>query len=257
MSLQNTSPLLAEKMPTDFEDVVSSLLSLANKHRHDSPREVMKQGSDDAEIPRHQFSSPARTSPKRVPPFILPNTANGYTRPMMPQFLPYFQWLQGKQIESEHSQFQMFLHKAADEVRRDSIRRNSASNVHSPVIMKRRASCFENITADKLYATKEISENEGCDGSVRTKAKRKRLNAQQIYILNWVFGKTTFPSTELRKILGNSLGLSCRTIQIWFQNKRQSYRFKVKLPDQQELLYQMAMFLSMLINQLHYCMSDL
>lgn len=60
------------------------------------------------------------------------------------------------------------------------------------------------------------------------KLKRKRLNPHQLFALETVFEETCFPSTDLRNRLGLHLGLSPRTIQIWFQNKRQSSRNKNK-----------------------------
>ncbi|CAO3643494.1 unnamed protein product [Cunninghamella echinulata] len=54
------------------------------------------------------------------------------------------------------------------------------------------------------------------------KAKRKRASPTQLSVLNRVFNQTYFPSTELRI----ELGMSPRTVQIWFQNKRQSLRTK-------------------------------
>ncbi|CAG8471232.1 2287_t:CDS:2 [Diversispora eburnea] len=59
-----------------------------------------------------------------------------------------------------------------------------------------------------------------------TPPKRKRANANQLKVLNEVFHQTFFPSTELRIQLGKQLGMSPRTVQIWFQNKRQSWRSK-------------------------------
>jgi hypothetical protein len=43
-------------------------------------------------------------------------------------------------------------------------------------------------------------------------------------VLNQVFTQTFFPSTEMRNELAKQLGMSPRTVQIWFQNKRQSIR---------------------------------
>ncbi|KAI9294989.1 hypothetical protein K502DRAFT_284954, partial [Neoconidiobolus thromboides FSU 785] len=51
--------------------------------------------------------------------------------------------------------------------------------------------------------------------------KRKRAGKAQIKILNQIFSKTPFPSTELRSLLSHKLRMSPRAIQIWFQNKRQ------------------------------------
>ncbi|KAJ2413889.1 hypothetical protein H4218_001290 [Coemansia sp. IMI 209128] len=56
------------------------------------------------------------------------------------------------------------------------------------------------------------------------KGKRKRANAQQLDVLNKVFSTTSFPSTELRTRLARDLGMTPRTVQIWFQNKRQASR---------------------------------
>ncbi|POG80109.1 Homeodomain-like protein, partial [Rhizophagus irregularis DAOM 181602=DAOM 197198] len=62
------------------------------------------------------------------------------------------------------------------------------------------------------------------NSATMVKAKRKRANASQLKVLNQVFQHTFFPSTELRIQLGKQLGMSPRTVQIWFQNKRQSWR---------------------------------
>ncbi|KAK9764232.1 hypothetical protein K7432_008440 [Basidiobolus ranarum] len=56
------------------------------------------------------------------------------------------------------------------------------------------------------------------------KAKRKRASPEQLRILNLVFQHTFFPSTELRNQLARHLRMSPRAVQIWFQNKRQSWK---------------------------------
>ncbi|KAI8371090.1 hypothetical protein BD560DRAFT_423634 [Blakeslea trispora] len=56
------------------------------------------------------------------------------------------------------------------------------------------------------------------------KAKRKRASPNQLLVLNRIFSQTYFPSTEIRVELGKQLGMSPRTVQIWFQNKRQALR---------------------------------
>lgn len=62
--------------------------------------------------------------------------------------------------------------------------------------------------------------------------KRKRLDPSQLRVLEGVFEYTYFPSTELRRRLAQQLGLTPRTIQIWFQNKRQNWRNRAKLEEQ-------------------------
>ncbi|KAF7321743.1 Homeobox domain-containing protein [Mycena kentingensis (nom. inval.)] len=56
------------------------------------------------------------------------------------------------------------------------------------------------------------------------KKKRKRADAQQLKVLNDTYARTAFPSTEERLRLAKQLDMSPRSVQIWFQNKRQSMR---------------------------------
>ncbi|THH14241.1 hypothetical protein EW146_g6066 [Bondarzewia mesenterica] len=56
------------------------------------------------------------------------------------------------------------------------------------------------------------------------KKKRKRADAHQLKVLNDVYARTAFPSTEERAELARKLDMSARSVQIWFQNKRQSMR---------------------------------
>lgn len=56
------------------------------------------------------------------------------------------------------------------------------------------------------------------------KKKRKRADARQLEALNRMYARTAFPSTEERLQLAKDLDMSARSVQIWFQNKRQSSR---------------------------------
>ncbi|KAI9276564.1 hypothetical protein BY458DRAFT_505364 [Sporodiniella umbellata] len=58
------------------------------------------------------------------------------------------------------------------------------------------------------------------------KAKRRRANSEQLQVLNRVFDRTFFPSTQVRAELGRQLNMNPRTVQIWFQNRRQAMRTK-------------------------------
>ncbi|ORY00560.1 hypothetical protein K493DRAFT_153783, partial [Basidiobolus meristosporus CBS 931.73] len=53
---------------------------------------------------------------------------------------------------------------------------------------------------------------------------RKRANNEQLRILKQVFEYTFFPSTELRNELARVLEMTPRAVQVWFQNKRQSWK---------------------------------
>jgi len=47
------------------------------------------------------------------------------------------------------------------------------------------------------------------------KKKRKRADADQLKVLNEVYARTAFPSTEERNALAKQLGMSPRSVQIW------------------------------------------
>ncbi|EQB62012.1 homeobox domain-containing protein [Vairimorpha apis BRL 01] len=53
-------------------------------------------------------------------------------------------------------------------------------------------------------------------------------STRQIKILNYVFKLNMYPSADLRYDLSILLNYSPRTIQIWFQNKRQSLKLRNK-----------------------------
>jgi len=56
------------------------------------------------------------------------------------------------------------------------------------------------------------------------KKKRKRTDIRLSEVLNVVYTRTAFPSTEERLKIANDLDMPPRSVQIWFQNKRQSAR---------------------------------
>lgn len=53
------------------------------------------------------------------------------------------------------------------------------------------------------------------------KPKRKRASPYQMAVLRQHFLKDPFPSTETRQMLASKLGMTPRSVQIWFQNQRQ------------------------------------
>ena len=56
------------------------------------------------------------------------------------------------------------------------------------------------------------------------KPKRKRANSQQLSSLLELYQKNSFPSTNDRIRLARKIGMDPRSVQIWFQNRRQSDR---------------------------------
>ena len=61
----------------------------------------------------------------------------------------------------------------------------------------------------------------------RTKVPRKRITSEQTGALQNLFESGVhFPSREMRDRLARQLNLTSRTIQVWFQNRRQAARNK-------------------------------
>ncbi|KAI8377884.1 Homeodomain-like protein [Radiomyces spectabilis] len=90
-----------------------------------------------------------------------------------------------------------------------------------------RSSCTKMYDGTSHYAPSMERASFLCSASDQhqpLKAKRKRASPSQLSVLNRVFSQTYFPSTEMRVELGKQLGMSPRTVQIWFQNRRQSLR---------------------------------
>jgi hypothetical protein len=55
---------------------------------------------------------------------------------------------------------------------------------------------------------------------------RKRLTDYQQEVLENAYTQTSFPSSKIRDKLAEFLGIHSRTVQIWFQNRRQRMRQK-------------------------------
>ncbi|KAI9483030.1 MAG: hypothetical protein EXX96DRAFT_477758 [Benjaminiella poitrasii] len=79
-------------------------------------------------------------------------------------------------------------------------------------------------TTTTTYSFPKNYEDDYEDDDSHIKAKRRRANVKQLEVLNRVFNRTFFPSTQMRAELGRQLGMSPRTVQIWFQNRRQAMR---------------------------------
>ena len=67
--------------------------------------------------------------------------------------------------------------------------------------------------------------NSETSGKTSMKPLRKRIGNNQIIELQTLFNKgIRFPEKDLREKLSEKLGLTPRTIQVWFQNRRQNIK---------------------------------
>ncbi|KAI8076057.1 hypothetical protein BDF21DRAFT_464463 [Thamnidium elegans] len=96
---------------------------------------------------------------------------------------------------------------------------------HTPISMDHDdINTIQNVVDEEDDDEEEEDEDDDDESSAAIKAKRRRANAKQLEVLNRVFDRTFFPSTQMRAELGRQLGMSPRTVQIWFQNRRQAMR---------------------------------
>lgn len=68
-----------------------------------------------------------------------------------------------------------------------------------------------------------LNKDDNCELKSPRKPLRKRIGRAQIICLQELFENgIKMPDKELREQLGEKLGLTPRTIQVWFQNRRQN-----------------------------------
>lgn len=73
------------------------------------------------------------------------------------------------------------------------------------------------------------------DTSIRTRRKRTHLNFYQLAILQQSYDNNPLPDNAIRSHLARQLGVTDRTVQIWFQNRRAKERRSMKSGDNNRL----------------------
>ncbi|KAJ1970857.1 hypothetical protein H4R35_005614 [Dimargaris xerosporica] len=78
--------------------------------------------------------------------------------------------------------------------------------------------------------------------ALRNRKRRTRTvtTPYQARVLNYVLMQTSFPSTEQREQLAKRLGMTPRTVQVWFQNQRQKAKNRRVTPQQLQVLERKA-----------------
>lgn len=64
---------------------------------------------------------------------------------------------------------------------------------------------------------------------MKVKPKRKRATPGQVAVLKIFYSRNPFPDTDCRQYLAEKLGMTPRSVQIWFQNQRQHDKAAGKL----------------------------
>lgn len=144
------------------------------------------------------------------------------------QSIPHSYYLLNKHQRRSSRQHQIESQKIEQELLHDR-RKSSSSSSSTTSSLIYSLSTAKSKTKHYSLANKEEEDEEEEDEEeeeLPLKAKRRRASSKQLDVLNKVFERTFFPSTQLRAELGRQLGMSPRTVQIWFQNRRQAIRTK-------------------------------
>lgn len=77
--------------------------------------------------------------------------------------------------------------------------------------------CFNNLEIEAIYGLLAIN---SLKKSKRSKIKVKKTQLQQ-NVLSRIYSITRLPSTKTRNDIALLIGISPRSVQVWFQNRRQ------------------------------------
>ncbi|KAJ2744525.1 hypothetical protein GGI20_002897 [Coemansia sp. BCRC 34301] len=151
-----------------------------------------------ANMPSHLFSSPADFgSTAALTHSVLASTSASQYTPMSPA------------ASQDHTKLSLSIPGA-----------HSASHLSLDIRTDFKKDCAMDTYDDSSrtgYAGGEDSPDPNDDGCSK---KRHRLRPEQTRRLLEIFEKTSKPDSEMRKVLGKQLGMTPRTVQIWFQNRR-------------------------------------
>ena len=82
----------------------------------------------------------------------------------------------------------------------------------------------------------QVTTDLGCSGG----ARRVELTPQQLAALMAQFKADRFPNNETREKLARDLGMSARSVQVWFQNRRQRDPGHVRKPQHKPVIGRLA-----------------
>ncbi|KAG2203734.1 hypothetical protein INT46_010668 [Mucor plumbeus] len=171
-------------------------------------------------------SPPLSPSP---PPHPNPSSSSSSSSPLLPS-CPQTYYLIGKCQRRSSRQHQIESRKIEQELL-NKRRQSAPSTSLSSVYLFSTARSNTNLIKDVDDSDNDDNDD---DDNLPLKAKRRRASSKQLDVLNKVFERTFFPSTQLRAELGRQLGMSPRTVQIWFQNRRQAIRTRERFSSSRE-----------------------
>lgn len=102
-------------------------------------------------------------------------------------------------------------------------KRSAFEQQHNKELMARKLEDKLKLLKEKIMGAGDSVEDGDGDSSSSGKTpqeKRKRATPQQLKLLEEVFAVDPFPAREAKQLLAQKLGMSIRSITIWFQNKR-------------------------------------
>lgn len=100
---------------------------------------------------------------------------------------------------------------------------STSSSCRTPTPIGLKTLAFAAALAEPCLVTKAAPHSFAPPAQLETKvkAKRKRASPAQVAILRLFYQRNAFPDTQCRLYLAQKLGMTPRSVQIWFQNQRQ------------------------------------
>ncbi|KAI8909280.1 hypothetical protein DFJ77DRAFT_116705 [Powellomyces hirtus] len=92
----------------------------------------------------------------------------------------------------------------------------------------------EDVPLSACRSRGSVSSSSSSTSPTSATRKRSKITPKQLIVLNTVFAHTFFPSTESRHHIAKETGMTARSVQVWFQNRRQQWRARHGTPAVQK-----------------------
>ncbi|KAJ3119776.1 hypothetical protein HK098_005181 [Nowakowskiella sp. JEL0407] len=112
---------------------------------------------------------------------------------------------------------------SANETTTDSDSKENALVTDTQNDEKKSSVPLEEINTQSANTTAAIPFQESWE-PIPPKTPRRKTSEGQLKVLNKVFERWPAPSTSLRRVIGEEVEMCPRTVQVWFQNKRQNQK---------------------------------
>jgi hypothetical protein len=86
----------------------------------------------------------------------------------------------------------------------------------------------DSVSSSDSGMNEKLMENFNVLSNLSNIRRRKKLYEEQRVVLESIFHTNKFPTTEMKKRIALQLDMSERSVHIWFQNRRQTYKTRLE-----------------------------